>query len=449
VPKHSILGGKVNLYRREDGGDNWFCSTFINGKNRRKSTKTDSLSHAQEVAEDWFLELRGKSRAGLLDAPTGPTFDQAADAFEAEYEVSTNGERSPRWVIEHKAHLRNHLRPFLGKKGVRDITADVAQEYRIHRVKTSLEKQQAAIDKAAAVQKDDVSPKKPPLTPKPPARNTLDNEIITLRLVMKVALRKGWITGLPDFSAPYKKQMKVVRRPWFTPEEYKALYTATRDHVRKAKTDRSRYEAEQLHDYILFMANTGLRPDEAKNLEHRDVKMVKDDTTDELILLIEVRGKRGAGYCKSRPDAVKPYQRLLNRPKWIAQGRKPRSKKALAAYEPVAAPLPQPTDKVFPGNHIKLFNRILTDKKVNLKFDRDGKPHTFYSLRHYYICQRLMEGADVYQLAKNCRTSVEMIQKHYAVHIANMLDAAAINVKRPRRRNPAPLANKDRPRQSP
>ena len=112
----------------------------------------------------------------------------------------------------------------------------------------------------------------------------------------------------------------------------------------------------------------------------------------------------------------------------------------------MTADLPTLTDKVFPGNHIKLFNRILNAK--NLKFDRDGKPHTFYSLRHYYICQRLMEGADVYQLAKNCRTSVEMIQKHYAVHIANMLDAAAINVKRPRRRAPTSLTKKDPPRKT-
>jgi len=409
----------VKLYRRDDGGEHWFCSTYFQGKNRRKSTKSDSLPHAEEIAEGWYLELRGKSRAGLLDGPAGPTFNQAADIFEDEYEVSTNGERSARWVLEHKNHLKNHLKPFLGKKGVAEITADTAQEYRIHRAKTSR-------------------------TGKPPARNTLDNEIITLRLVMKVALRKGWITGLPDFSAPYKKQMKVIRRPWFTPEEYKALYTATRNYARAATRERQRHEAEELHDQVLFLGNTGLRPDEAKNLEHRDVRMVKDDATGELILLIEVRGKRGAGYCKSRAEAVKPYQRLLNRPKWTPQGRKPRSKKALAAISAVEqrpAELPKPTDKVFPGNHIKLFNRILKDEKVNLKFDRDGKAHTFYSLRHYYICQRLMEGADIYALAKNCRTSVEMIQKHYAAHIANTLDAAAINAKRPRRRKPAPLAN--------
>jgi hypothetical protein len=64
------------------------------------------------------------------------------------------------------------------------------------------------------------------------------------------------------------------------------------------------------------------------------------------------------------------------------------------------------------------------------KFDRDGNRRTAYSLRHTYICMRLMEGADIYQIAKNCRTSVEMIETFYASHIKNTLDAAAINVKK-------------------
>ena len=45
---------------------------------------------------------------------------------------------------------------------------------------------------------------------------------------------------------------------------------------------------------------------------------------------------------------------------------------------------------------------------------------------------RLIEGADIYQIAKNCRTSVEMIEKYYAAHIKTSLDAAAINVMRPK-----------------
>jgi integrase len=75
-----------------------------------------------------------------------------------------------------------------------------------------------------------------------------------------------------------------------------------------------------------------------------------------------------------------------------------------------------------------LFNRVLKDE--GLKFDREGQRRTFYSLRHTYICLRLMEGADIYQIAKNCRTSVDMIEKYYASHIKTSLDAAAINVRR-------------------
>jgi hypothetical protein len=71
---------------------------------------------------------------------------------------------------------------------------------------------------------------------------------------------------------------------------------------------------------------------------------------------------------------------------------------------------------------------VLAD--CELKFDRQGNRRSAYSLRHTYSCLRLLEGADIYQIAKNCRTSVEMIEKHYAVHLKNTLGAKAINVRR-------------------
>lgn len=86
--------------------------------------------------------------------------------------------------------------------------------------------------------------------------------------------------------------------------------------------------------------------------------------------------------------------------------------------------------KHFIGNHRELFNTILDE--LGLKVDRDGKRRTAYSLRHSYICFRLMEGANVHQIANNCRTSVDMIEKHYAVHLKNRLNAAEINVRRPK-----------------
>ncbi len=54
------------------------------------------------------------------------------------------------------------------------------------------------------------------------------------------------------------------------------------------------------------------------------------------------------------------------------------------------------------------------------------------AISDHYICMRLMEGADIYQIAKNYRTSVEMIERFYAAHIKNTLDAAAINIRRPK-----------------
>ena len=77
-------------------------------------------------------------------------------------------------------------------------------------------------------------------------------------------------------------------------------------------------------------------------------------------------------------------------------------------------------------------NEVL--EELNLKHDRDGNVRTAYSLRHTYICLRLMEGADIYQIAKNCRTSVEMIEQFYAAHLKNTLDAAAINVRKPKKK---------------
>lgn len=43
-----------------------------------------------------------------------------------------------------------------------------------------------------------------------------------------------------------------------------------------------------------------------------------------------------------------------------------------------------------------------------------------------------MEGADIYQIARNCRTTVEMIEKFYASHIKTSLDAESISIRRAR-----------------
>ena len=50
--QHTILGGKVYVYKRPNSRL-WQCSTYLAGKNRRISTKEESLAKAKQIAEDW------------------------------------------------------------------------------------------------------------------------------------------------------------------------------------------------------------------------------------------------------------------------------------------------------------------------------------------------------------------------------------------------------------
>jgi integrase len=394
---HEILGGKVHIYKRDDDARFWQCSTYLNGRNHRVSTKKETLQQAEDFAEGWYLTLRDKARNGELR--NGKTFRFVAEQFFREFKVLTEGQRNADYVHNYRTNLDNHILPFLGNKVVSEITPGLIQEYKIHRHEKSIVKRN-----------------------KPPSRSTIHQEVVVIRQVLKAAVRHNWLPVMPDLSNPYKASSKISHRAWFSPEEYKKLYEATRERAKNPKKTRYKWESEQLHDFVLFMVNTGLRPDEAWRLQFRDAKIVQDDGLDETILEIEVRGKRGVGYCKSMPGAVLPFKRLQNRKRPVS---------ALEESAGEAEAKPQPTDLIFPTRQHEIFNAVLNELK--LKKDRDGQARTAYSLRHTYICLRLMEGADVYQIAKNCRTSVEMIEKYYASHLVNTLDAAAINVRKPKK----------------
>lgn len=406
---HNFMDGKVHLYKR-DRSRFWQCSTYMDGRNHRVSTKAESLTMAKEFARTWYMatyvdasrRMQHSHVAKLLSKfnlspeattaplreravkPAGRIFREAAEKFVAEYGVITQGQRNEKVTEGHTRRINVHLNPFFGDTPLSEINAGLVQEYRMKRT----------TEGHKGIK---------------PSRSTLKHETVTLRLVLKTAHRYGWISAVPDISAPYKTSGKVTHRAWFSPEEYKMFYEASRKRAQNPPLGRHRKLWEDMHDYILFMANTGLRPDEAGRLEYRDVTLVTDQDTSERLLEIEVRGKRGVGYCKSMKGAILPFQRMQKRHK--------------------DAKL---TDKIFGKTRNDLINQILAD--CNLKHDRDGNVRTAYSLRHTYICVRLIEGADIYQVAKNCRTSVEMIEQFYASHIKNTLDASAINVKKPRKR---------------
>jgi hypothetical protein len=149
--RHPAGTRKVYVYMRPNSSL-WQCSTYFAGKNRRISTKEESLSKAKEIAEDWYLQLRGKLRNGEIK--TEKTFREASEQYLREYDIITQEQRSKKYVDDQHWRSRLHLVPFFGNLGLSEITAGKIQEYRIHRHQEAMAKRG-----------------------KPPARNTLHQEI--------------------------------------------------------------------------------------------------------------------------------------------------------------------------------------------------------------------------------------------------------------------------------
>tara|TARA_R110002051_G_scaffold269600_1_gene329785 strand:+ start:210 stop:1628 length:1419 start_codon:yes stop_codon:yes gene_type:complete len=449
-----MFDGRLQVYRRADG-KTWQCAARVGGERFRESTRETELARAKDVAEEWYLDLRGRLRNGQI-TKREKTFGEAAEDYMRHARVLAATVRSPAYVLNMELRMKAHILPFFGKVGLSEINRGLVLTYRVKRAEDSIAKTLARTlgkidrDEAAALALEpppeqaagiamQMDERRAAAKGKPIARSTMNHELVHIRQVLKHAEGMGWLSHLPNLEMPYKSQTKRERRAWFSPDEYKQLYTAT---SRKAAEGGGRSgwteRYQELHDLVLFMANTGLRPDEALRLEFRDVVVEKDYATKQTILVIDVRGKTGTGYCKSMPGAVFPFtrirdrraQQLLNPPKvWPRRSRSkvPSKHRTLPiAQEPREL---RPTDRLFNAFNRDAFNAIL--KEEGLKFDRDGRVRTLYSLRHTYISMRLMEGANVYQIANNCRTSVQMIEQFYAAHIKDRLDAAAINVQRP------------------
>ena len=399
---HEMFDGRLQVYKRGDGR-HWQCAARVGGKRFRSTTGEEALDRAKDVAEEWYLDLRGKLRGGAI-VPDEPTFAKAAREYVREIRVLTIGTRSPKYIEMLELRMKRHILPFFGDKPLSAVNRGLVQAYRVKRAEETI---------AATKTADHPG--------HPPARSTMLQEIVHIRQVLKFAEGNGWIKFVPNLSTPYLTQGKRGRRAWFSPEEYEKLYKATRRRIKEGKRPGWKSHYEDMHDFVLFMANTGLRPDEALRLEIRDVQVEDDYATRKTILVIDVRGKTGTGYAKSMPGAVLPFQRLRQR----------RADQLKATgLDDKAVTKAMPTTRVFPEFNRDMFNKILDEE--GLKFDRDGQRRTAYSLRHTYISMRLMEGANIHQVANNCRTSVQMIEQFYAAHIKDRLDAAAINVQRPK-----------------
>lgn len=372
----TILDNKVHVFMRS-GSPFWWCGFHFKGKYIRASTKQKSLDAAKAFAKDWYFSKQTEIASGEISSPKHE-FGKLAEAALANYKniYVARGQRSQKTYDSIEGILNSRVKDYFSKVSVQSIDNTAWHKYKADMIA---------------------------LYPKI-KRGTLHQYKNAIRMVLNYAFRLGYLKQLPVFKDDYDTKKNASARPWFNAHEYSKLHRSIDAHAKYLQTrDKRQYEhALELYDYVIFGTNTGMRVGEMNACKVSDVRVIKEKVTNKKILLISnIKGKRGASSCQSFYGAVAAYERILKR-----RG----IKKPKECHE-----------NLFLIHHRVMFNNILTKKNLKQSNTTPPAKRDFVSLRSTYICFRLLNGAPIYEIANNCRTSVAMIQEHYAKPLGGQL----------------------------
>ena len=103
---------------------------------------------------------------------------------------------------------------------------------------------------------------------KPPLPQTLNRENSVLRQMMRHAVDRGWITQMPAIRYESERQT-YSRRRHFNSHEYKQLWRTAKQRTKELEgiplKARQHWQRLLLFDYIMILANTGIRVDESED----------------------------------------------------------------------------------------------------------------------------------------------------------------------------------------
>lgn len=236
-------------------------------------------------------------------------------------------------------------------------------------------------------------PDRHPNTKLHPTDKTLQWEIMLGKAIISYAHERGYRgkEPLPSFSFAPKA---LYVRPAFTIPEYRQLFRTMRKRIYRAQAPVWRYTRELLRNYVLILANSGIRVGEANNLRVRDVVPFKDQLGRSNVQL-HVRGKTGARVVIPRVAVAHYVNRVLK-----LRGN------------------PGADDWLFAmpnGSQVKTlaeqFNAALAE--AGIEHNSAGEKYTLYSLRHFYAVQAIVNNINIHTIARNMGTSVEIIQEYY------------------------------------
>lgn len=259
---------------------------------------------------------------------------------------------------------------------------------------------------------------------------TIQQHLVATRKVLNYAHSLGIIASIP--AAP---TVKIISKPRgsFTLTEYRQLVRTARQQMGQRiaihSTERSKRGADKLERYAMvspdlhmligFMVNSFVRPSDIKNLQHKHVTVVRGQHVYLRLNLPE--SKKHDKPIVTLAAAVHVYERLvlMNRARGYA-----------SPDDYLFLPEMQDRKKAveFAGYQ---FQHILDVAGIGGNV-ANGKTRTLYSLRHTCITFRLLYGKniDLITLARNARTSVEMIEKFYSSNLSAEMNIDLLQGKR-------------------
>jgi integrase len=370
-------GGEVVLYKRPDSV-RWQARFKLKDlKWRRVATKHVNLQYAAEVACEAY------DRARFLFEEKIPIsskrFDAVAKLAVQEMESQLASGHGKSVYHDYIAAIHRYLVPFFGSHNINTIGYEELKQFADWRV-AKMGRQ--------------------------PVTSTVTTHTSALNRVYDVAIERGWIARN---QVPKMKNtgVKGQAREAFSFAEYRSLTSFMVKWSETGHTAKTRDMRELLRDYVLVLANTGIRHGtEAMSLKWRDIEWIQK--SGERYLQLTVKGKTGKRTLIAR-HATEDYLRRLQ----LHQT----SLAALSFDALLKKRVNEPVFKLASGeitrNLIGTWRHLMRDS--GLDKDRSTKEkRSLYSLRHTYAHFALLkEHMDVYTLAKQMGTSVKMIEVHY------------------------------------
>jgi integrase len=407
------------LFQRE-GTRNWSMRYSLGGKQYKKTLGTADHDEAMQRAYEIWYEQSFRAKQGL--SLESHAFSEVAEEFiEMVAAQAERDERSKYHPIYWPAIIRRFPIGYFGNRGIETITTADIERYLEWR-KTYWTAGPGTEIAEIRYEREDGRIFTRPAPRKPAALSTIKGEMVIIREIFDRAAKWGYCRPIVIPALKVRKKPDN-RRPGFSPEEYERLLNKSEERMYqpqqsvrliKAKdgriwsqstlTDRVRSDRVRLHAYIELMANSGLRPTEAKNLTWRDILRFRETRSLPLFkqdARLQVHGKGKHGDAVPMHGAVQALHMLWNI--FVSEvGREP------VDDDPVFADAK--------GEPILSFSRGFNSllKAAGLERDNRGRKRTAYSLRHYYISMMLAQNVSIHHVARNTRTSIAMIDRHYA-----------------------------------